>query len=555
MKTILLFFTLFFCAISGFALPDDMSITVDAGTAVFQKRNFENGALFFTNRTYVIQNAPVDFTGCEFLSSGGKVADQGVIIPSRAGKIYLIAPTGTLSGWTIVPNTDFNYSDGNLTKVSIFEKQVVANERVEIPNVTSFPGASPIAKTINILDPQSDAGLSTITINGIPIESFYKNTFNYSYYFAHTYDAVPVVDATTAVSTAQKTITQATSITGTLADCTSTIEVKSQDNTNVQIYKVVFQKLTQQLALYLCIGQSNMGGRAPILPEDSASIPGVWVLKDKNEWVKGKNPMNVYSSIQGGDINKMNPAYAFSIKMRSLVPDQEIGIISNARGATGRIQWMPGTTYYNEAVKRAKWAMQYGTIKGILWHQGEEDTKIPSNIPIYLDSIKIFINALRADLGNPTLPFIAGQISRVATSYANFNIMILDFPGILPNTDLVLTDGLTTLDNVHFDTPSMKKLGERYADKMYPLVYATSKVVDTEGDAGFVKRLFVNGKIIYVECNLTYDVIVSDLTGRIVYMKNNSDYSTIDLTQFQSGIYLLKIQNESNMFSQKIVLQ
>ena len=230
------------------------------------------------------------------------------------------------------------------------------------------------------------------------------------------------------------------------------------------------QPSDRNLDIYLLIGQSNMGGRADIPAEDAGVIPGVWVLRGQDDWVEGKNPINVYSSIQGGALNKMNPGYTFSTTMRRLIPDRQIGLVSNARGATGLAQWMPGTTYYNEAVKRARWAMEYGTIKGVLWHQGEQDSKDPANIPIYLENIKIMINALREDLGDPTLPFIAGQLTMERPSYQAFNEMILDFPGILPNTDLVSSDGLDTRDGVHFNTRSMKILGERYADKMYPLL-------------------------------------------------------------------------------------
>ena len=242
------------------------------------------------------------------------------------------------------------------------------------------------------------------------------------------------------------------------------------------------QPSRRNLDIYLLIGQSNMGGRGPITPEYEDAIPGVWVLRGPDDWVEGKNPMNVYSTIQGGAINKMNPGYGFSVKMRSLLPDRPIGIVSNARGATGLDQWMPGTNYYEQAVQRARLAMEYGTIRGVLWHQGEQDAKLidPTHIDTYLDRITVMIEALREDLGVPDLPFIAGQIyQKTCCNYATFNNMMADgFAGILPNTDLVYSDGLTSVgDNVHFDTESQRILGERYADKMYPLVSAGCSVV------------------------------------------------------------------------------
>ena len=262
----------------------------------------------------------------------------------------------------------------------------------------------------------------------------------------------------------------------------------------------------RDLDIYLLIGQSNMGGRASIPPEDTDVIPGVWVIRGQNDWVEARNPINVHSSIQPGGINQMNPGYVFSLKMRAQAPDREIGLVSNARGATGLAQWMPGTRYYNEAVKRAQWAMEYGTIKGVLWHQGEQDTKDPANIPIYLDSIQVMINALREDLGAPNLPFVAGEISMEPSSYQAFNEMIQDFPGILPNTDLVDSDGLTTRDGVHFDTPSMKVLGERYADKIYPLVYpGAPKIPNVSFETPAYDTQLSIGDDLYVEVNASDD--------------------------------------------------
>jgi hypothetical protein len=251
-------------------------------------------------------------------------------------------------------------------------------------------------------------------------------------------------------------------------------------NTGGLLGTIYAQPSNRNLDVYLLIGQSNMGGRGAIAPEYANLIPGVWVLRGADDWVEGQNPMNYYSTIQGGDINKMNPGYGFSTKMRSLLPGNQIGIVSNARGATGLDEWMPGTTYYNEAVKRTLLAMQYGTLKGILWHQGEQDSKLidSTHIDTYLNRITIMINSLRADLGVPNVPFIAGEIFQKTGNYALFNNMIQGFSGILPNTDLVSSQGLTSIgDNVHFDTESQRILGERYADKMFPLVSTGCSIV------------------------------------------------------------------------------
>ena len=128
---------------------NQIGITVNG--AGFESRNFANDVPLFTNRTHQLQNIPEAFKDYKFLASDGKVANQGTITPQNNGYVYVIAPPSGagMNGWELVPNATFNYSDTGNTPVTIFRKSAVANTAIAIPNVTSFPGASPIAKTIN----------------------------------------------------------------------------------------------------------------------------------------------------------------------------------------------------------------------------------------------------------------------------------------------------------------------------------------------------------------------------------------------------------------------
>jgi hypothetical protein len=40
-----------------------------------------------------------------------------------------------------------------------------------------------------------------------------------------------------------------------------------------------------------------------------------------------------------------------------------IGLVVNAKGGTKIEQWLPGTEFYTEAVKRTKAALEYGELK------------------------------------------------------------------------------------------------------------------------------------------------------------------------------------------------
>ncbi len=169
-KLFLLMQVMFLTVTLLYALPDQMTIKVE-GTA-FERRTFTNGALIFTNRTYSMENIPADFAGFEFLASDGKTINEGIITPSANGVIYIIAPSGSVAGWTLVPNTEFYYTDGTLTKLSIYQQTVTANTPVTIPAVSSFAGASPLAKVIQYAK-------DTISVKGDMVDILTANTENY----------------------------------------------------------------------------------------------------------------------------------------------------------------------------------------------------------------------------------------------------------------------------------------------------------------------------------------------------------------------------------------
>ena len=135
----------------------------------------------------------------------------------------------------------------------------------------------------------------------------------------------------------------------------------------------------------------------------------------------------------------------------------------NAKGGTRIEEWGKGTKFYAEAVRRTKAAIAGGgTLKGILWHQGESNEKNPDD---YLDMLKALVEDLRKDLDSPDLPFVAGQVNNLKP----INDQIAKLPETVPHTAFVSSEGLKAMDRWHFDAPSMKLLGERYADEMLKL--------------------------------------------------------------------------------------
>ncbi|MEM9347824.1 MAG: sialate O-acetylesterase [Planctomycetota bacterium] len=219
------------------------------------------------------------------------------------------------------------------------------------------------------------------------------------------------------------------------------------------------------LDIYLLIGQSNMAGRAKVTADLAGPIDHAYLLNDKREWVPAKNPLNLYSTIRKGEgMQKLGPGYRFAVEMLQANPKTRIGLVVNARGGSKIEQWERGAKYYKELLERAEQAKQAGTLKGVLWHQGESNSNKPE---AYLDQLKALIANLREDLGDRKLPFVAGQVTN--TPPLKINDVIGGLPEAVPNTAAVSSEGLRCYDRWHFDTKSQLELGKRYAKAMLEL--------------------------------------------------------------------------------------
>lgn len=226
----------------------------------------------------------------------------------------------------------------------------------------------------------------------------------------------------------------------------------------------------REMDIYLLIGQSNMAGRAPIETQDKDSIQNVFLFTGNQDkyWEKAANPLNKYSTVRKSiSMQKLGPGYGFAKEMIRLQPTKKIGLVVNARGGTSIEEWIPGGVLYNEAVKQTKIALKSGVLKGVIWHQGEANSKGYNS---YMPQIEALINSLRKDLNMDDLPFVAGQLSADKPQRANFNKMILELPTVVKHTGVITTENTSTIDRTHFNSASQRLLGKRYAEEMLKLI-------------------------------------------------------------------------------------
>ena len=226
--------------------------------------------------------------------------------------------------------------------------------------------------------------------------------------------------------------------------------------------------------LYVCIGQSNMAGRATLTPEVMDTLQNVYLLNDKGNFEPAVNPLNRYSTVRKDlSMQRLGPAYGFAKEMARQTK-RPVGLVVNARGGSSINSWLKGSEdgYYEEALSRVRIAMkQGGVLKAILWHQGEADC---SNPEAYKQKLISLVKDLREDLGMPNLPVIVGQISqwnwtKREAGTVPFNQMIKKVSSFIPHSDWVSSKGLGWYKDEkdpHFNTEAQLLLGKRYAKKV-----------------------------------------------------------------------------------------
>ncbi|MFC1557824.1 sialate O-acetylesterase [candidate division KSB1 bacterium] len=230
--------------------------------------------------------------------------------------------------------------------------------------------------------------------------------------------------------------------------------------------------------LFLLAGQSNMAGRGMIEEEDKVPHKRVLTLDKYGKWVHAVDPIHFDKpKIAGAGLGK-----TFGKILAENNPEITVGLIPCAVGGSPISVWEPRQYYeptksypYDDALRRIQTAMKYGVIKGILWHQGESDSK-PGNAEVYGEKLYMLIQRFRKELNAPELPFIAGQLGHSSEKSANpskdiINRFFEDLPQNVKYTGFVSSEGfMFNKDNVHFDSKSLREFGRRYAEVYLKIV-------------------------------------------------------------------------------------
>lgn len=185
--------------------------------------------------------------------------------------------------------------------------------------------------------------------------------------------------------------------------------------------------------LYLLAGQSNMDGRGLVSelppeqgkPVDQAIIFYRSVPRTSDGWQSLVPGFSVPPKYKGDFPSPtFGPEMGFARSMLRARPDRKLALIKGSKGGTSlRADWKPGVRgepdsqgpRYRDFIESIQMATaqlrQRGDqfkIRGLLWHQGESDSK--SSAETYSRRLKEFIVRIREDVGVSDLPVVVGEV-------------------------------------------------------------------------------------------------------------------------------------------------
>lgn len=248
----------------------------------------------------------------------------------------------------------------------------------------------------------------------------------------------------------------------------------------------------EKIVVYLLIGHSNMAG-VDYTHLDATATPNAWnyTWATDKTWIAAKESRTSRAGLSSRGAG--GPGIPFLKNLTQAYPGYHFGVIANASVSstckginTGNNnsgfdpddnRYWKGARLYNEIVIAAKEVQPHVTLGGVLCMLGSvEATRTNETVcRSFSDDLAQLAKDLRADLGEPNLPFIMGEYEAGATR--NFALTlplpaIIDqqiklLPSKLPFSGTVNSVGVTMLDDHHY---SADKGQPEWAKRAFALI-------------------------------------------------------------------------------------
>src|SRR5690606_20104006 len=134
----------------------------------------------------------------------------------------------------------------------------------------------------------------------------------------------------------------------------------------------------------------------------------VLTINKKGEIILAKEPLHFYEPTMAG----LDCGLSFGKELVKQLPDSvSVLLLPAAVGGSSILQWLGDSTFRNVPLfsnfeEKVQIGKNYGTIKGILWHQGENDAGTQETIDPYRSRLAQLLTQFRHTIGNEKLPII-----------------------------------------------------------------------------------------------------------------------------------------------------
>lgn len=200
------------------------------------------------------------------------------------------------------------------------------------------------------------------------------------------------------------------------------------------------------------------------IPPQSQPNPSILRLTADLKWVEAMEPLHIDI-----DLNKtigIGPGMPFASTVLAKNPSfGTIGLVPCAIGGSSITEWARGGLLYNQMLKRTAAALVGGgSLRGLLWYQGEADTITLKDAQHYRSRFERFLSDVRADLGFPELLVIEVALATGQGPYLE-EVRKAQFDTNVTNIKCVDAKGLqVSKDYLHLTTQAQVQLGGMLAD-------------------------------------------------------------------------------------------
>ena len=227
--------------------------------------------------------------------------------------------------------------------------------------------------------------------------------------------------------------------------------------------------------VFIMAGQSNMAGRGKVEPIDTIPNERLLTINKQGKLIIAKEPLHFYEPTMTG--LDCGVSFGNSI-LNKIQSNYYVIILPTAVGGSSIQQWINDNTFrgvkllsnFKEKVEIGK---KYGRIKGILWHQGENDATKEENIDLYQKRLSILFGKFRQITENYTLPIMIGELGsfyRENDKWQRINSAIHNYTEKDDFSDYITTQDLKHRgDGIHFDANGQRVMGKRFAEKYFEL--------------------------------------------------------------------------------------